>query len=38
VAEDYRGDKVYTAILDFDPNLDADLRWGMTAFARIDVR
>ena len=38
LAEDYRGDKVYTAILDLDPDINADLRWGMTAFARIDVR
>jgi HlyD family secretion protein len=38
VAEDYRGDKVYTAILDLAPDTNADLRWGMTAFARINVR
>ncbi|MBN1401012.1 MAG: HlyD family efflux transporter periplasmic adaptor subunit [Anaerolineae bacterium] len=37
-ASDYRGDKVYTTVVDLETSPDVGLRWGMTAFVRIKVR
>lgn len=38
LASDYRGDRVYTAVLDLESKPEDGLRWGMTAFAEIRTR
>lgn len=38
LASDYRGDRVYTAVLDLESKPGDGLRWGMTAFAEIQAR
>lgn len=38
IAVDRRGDKVYTVMLDVGVGPESGLRWGMSAFAEIDVR
>jgi len=38
LASDYRGDRVYTAVLDMESKPEDGLRWGMTAFTEIQAR
>lgn len=38
VASDFRGDRVYEAIIDLETEQAEGLLWGMTAFVEIDVR
>ncbi|NLG49323.1 MAG: HlyD family efflux transporter periplasmic adaptor subunit [Chloroflexi bacterium] len=38
MAMDYRGDRVYTAVLDLEFKPEDGLRWGMTAFTEIQTR